>query len=369
MTKARATLRFPCKDADGAVIGVAHLGIRIDPATADREDHLGGALQTIVQLKQSIEELTKKATTDPLTGEWNRARIEEFAHQELLRHTRYGHPATLIFVDLDHFKSINDDFGHASGDVVLKGFCQIARKCIRATDMIGRWGGEEFVIVLPNSGLSVARMLAERIRKALAEFHFESLRPVTASFGVADCKASDNLEQWVSRADQALYRAKSLGRNRVVTTTADPAAPQQGEKIETGFVRLHWRDFYASGHDVIDREHRNLFDLADAVLAAALGEKPTDDILPMIDSLLNEVVLHFRDEEAILSEIGYPERTEHVGIHKALVAKALQMAKKFSKGKLSLAELFDFLANEVIARHMLTEDRKFFPFLTKPAES
>ena len=321
------------------------------------------ALEIIGALKQAVGDLTLQATTDPLTGEWNRRRIEETARSELLRHARYGHPASAIFVDLDHFKRVNDTYGHAVGDFVLKEFCKVARHCMRSTDMLGRWGGEEFIIIMPNSGIVVARTLAERIRKTLPEHHFAPVKQVTASFGVSDCNEQDTVDTWLARADKAAYRAKALGRNRVEVMAAAPQSDQPPEGVDTGFIRLHWRKIYESGHPLIDRQHRALFDHADNILIAVIANQPADEVGPLIAALLAEVGTHFRDEEQIMRDSGYPGLDNHAGIHRKLHERANALSEKFSRNALPLGELFDFLANAVIAHHMLTEDRKLFAYL------
>ena len=172
----------------------------------------------ILMTKERADERTRlMAMQDPLTGTWNRIRLDEAAQAEMARFERYGHPVSAMMVDLDYFKGINDKFGHATGDLILRGFSRIAQDCIRTNDVFGRWGGEEFVLLLPDSTLTDAVQLAERIRSALAGHTFGGGVKVTASFGVATCQASDTWESWLHRADLALYRAKAAGRNRVET--------------------------------------------------------------------------------------------------------------------------------------------------------
>ena len=128
---------------------------------------------------------------------------------------RYGHPVTLLMLDLDNFKHINDQYGHLAGDEVLRDFGRLLRTNIRATDVPGRWGGEEFVIVLPSSTFFDAVTLAEHIRKHLETLKFYFGASVTVSIGVAACRATDTVEEWMQRADMALYKAKISGRNQV----------------------------------------------------------------------------------------------------------------------------------------------------------
>ena len=165
--------------------------------------------------ERSDERLRMVAMKDRLTGCWNRVRIDEFANQEMARLTRHGQPASLIMIDVDHFKHINDRFGHAVGDAVLVELAGIVQRGIRPTDLLGRWGGEEFVVILSFSGLGEAVAIAERIRQSVEEHCFPDGLRVTTSLGLSTCFPTDTWQSWMSRADRALYRAKHYGRNLV----------------------------------------------------------------------------------------------------------------------------------------------------------
>lgn len=189
-----------------------------------RIDYVGGRLYTLVlrdisERKAAEGELRRLATTDPLTGVANRREFMACAEHELARVRRYGRPLALLMLDVDHFKAINDAFGHAAGDEVLRALAVAARDCLRECDIVGRLGGEEFAVVLPETQLAEAVEVAERLRRRLVELrvcagggeiHF------TASVGVSICRSSDaTIEAPLSRADHALYTAKRGGRNRV----------------------------------------------------------------------------------------------------------------------------------------------------------
>ncbi len=320
-------------------------------------------------LAAAHQELERLAMRDTLTGAWNRRYLGEITQQEILRMERYGHPVSLIFIDLDHFKQINDTHGHAAGDAVLSAFCDVARQCMRATDMLGRWGGEEFVIAMPNSGLMIASLLAERIRTAMMAHQFPLVGSVTASFGVAECRAGETWECWLARADAALYSAKQAGRNRVIADASDWHETDQAELLDLAFLRLVWRDAYESGHAEIDRQHRNLFDHANTLLTAVIGDRPKGEILPLIKILQADLLTHFADEEALLRTTRYAETDHHVAVHQALVERAQDLAANFQADALALGDLFNFLAYDVVAKHMLSEDRKFFPHLAPLAEA
>jgi len=325
------------------------------------------AQETIGELQKTVEEIKAQATTDQLTGAWNRGQFEEFAKREIARLNRYGHPVSLVFVDLDDFKRVNDTWGHASGDEVLKGFCDVMRSCLRATDLLARWGGEEFIILMPNSDRMSARLVANRARSALEQHLFAHVGQVTASFGVATCRPGDSINEWLARADAALYRAKVNGRNCVETDADGNVADDVGERITPSFVGLTWRKAYECGNQLIDRQHRGLFESANQLLGAVLGGQPKDEITLMIKALLAEVVQHFNDEEVIFRAAGFPEADQHHEIHQQLVARAVHLAQRYEDDQLEVRDLFAFLAHDVVAKHMLSDDRKFFPYVAIPS--
>lgn len=172
-----------------------------------------------MELRDLTAELTRAANTDRLTRLPNRRAIEDLLYQEISRVRRHGGTFSVVLMDLDHFKQINDRYGHECGDEVLRSVPALARQALRAQDVCGRWGGEEFLIVLPATGAEGARQVAERLRAVIEAHTFAyagaRLR-VTASFGVSEFSRLDTLHECVRRADAALYEAKAAGRNRVV---------------------------------------------------------------------------------------------------------------------------------------------------------
>ncbi|MCX8086755.1 MAG: diguanylate cyclase [Rhodocyclaceae bacterium] len=170
-------------------------------------------------LKREKEAAEALARTDVLTGLANRRAFDEAAQREIRRALRYGTPLALVIADIDYFKSINDRFGHHVGDEVLKDVAATLSASVRGVDLVGRWGGEEFVILMPEAGLEAAREAAERMRLVVAghPLQCEGARcGITASFGVAALDPErPTLDDLLGRADAALYRAKANGRNRV----------------------------------------------------------------------------------------------------------------------------------------------------------
>ena len=181
---------------------------------------VAGSLAFLLMHKErSDEESSRLATTDPLTGVFNRRTFIELAEQELARTRRAGTPLALMMLDLDHFKRVNDTYGHLTGDEVLVSFTRLIRDCVRRGDLIVRYGGEEFCVLLPGTPLSAATALAERIRATTASSALTA-KPfkVTVSIGLTAFTgdAVTALGDLLARADEALYRAKGEGRNCVV---------------------------------------------------------------------------------------------------------------------------------------------------------
>lgn len=167
------------------------------------------------ELQIANAQLSNLATTDTLTGAWNRRYFEQELQRELTQSRRYGEPLSLLMFDIDHFKDVNDRYGHPAGDAVLVGLTRLVQCNLRAADTLARWGGEEFVVMMPHCDADEAVRLAEKLRVLLAEQPFETVGQVTASFGVAQCRPDDSPQSWIKRADLALYQAKADGRNAV----------------------------------------------------------------------------------------------------------------------------------------------------------
>jgi len=167
------------------------------------------------KLNEAIQEISILANTDKLTGVFNRSKLEDCLTIELHRSERYNNQLCLIIMDIDHFKAVNDQFGHMVGDQVLVAFSSLIGSRIRKTDFLGRWGGEEFLIICPETDMERARLMAETIRGIVEAKPFTANVRLTASFGVASYHAGDRRDSLLSRADEALYMAKRNGRNQV----------------------------------------------------------------------------------------------------------------------------------------------------------
>jgi diguanylate cyclase (GGDEF)-like protein len=193
-----------------------------------------GLLQANLELHQKNAELeeanaaiTQLMRTDALTGLTNRRYFLEILDNFMSVARRHHTPLTLVMADLDHFKTVNDTYGHAGGDQVLKDFGGLLKKYCRREDLAARFGGEEFIVALPLTDLPGANSFAEKIRLGLEDMEWEQIKSkVTASFGISQFHPEDTPESFIERADKALYRAKAAGRNRVMDGEGNPEVKQ-----------------------------------------------------------------------------------------------------------------------------------------------
>jgi len=318
------------------------------------------SIRDITETRRLQDLLEEQASTDSLTGTMNRKRVEERARFELMRSDRYGNKLSLLMIDLDHFKKVNDTYGHSAGDEVLKGFCDIARGLLRSIDILGRWGGEEFVALLPETSLGGAEIVAERLRAALEGFVFENGMRVTASIGVASHREDEEFASILGRADACLYKAKLGGRNLVIVDVEDIEYEAASEHAAPVLLKLTWRPSYLCGDPGIDAEHLDLFRLANRIIAKVTEEAGGTETLGMFRELTECLRSHFAHEEQTLLAAGFPGAAEHVEIHRNLNARACEVADMLERGEGHGAYLLRFLIHEIVAKHLLQEDRKFF---------
>lgn len=356
--------------------------VQIDTFTASNSVQAGTYLSSLVNLvlmSLGFVLMTKERTDernhilaiqDELTGLANRRRLNEVLAGEWARAVRTGAPLTLVMFDVDLFKKYNDRYGHQAGDECLKRVARVLQtNAQRAGDLAARYGGEEFSLILSNTDAAAAKRLAEAVRASiesldLAHEHSPESR-VTLSAGVAVMAGAcyKGVDDFLRAADAALYRAKQAGRNRVQLAPEAIALDSISEQGPAHFVRLVWHPAYECGNRVIDGQHQALFEHANKLITAILSGRSKEDLTALIDALIAAVVEHFKDEEAILHAANFPGAVEHAGIHRKLTHRAGELAGRFHDGTLAVGEVFQFLAHDVVARHMLQEDRKFFSCL------
>lgn len=178
-------------------------------------DTLNDLHETQAQLEDQNRLFKQQSITDALTGIYNRLKLDEDLSYAIKLSSRTKREFSIILLDIDHFKLVNDQFGHLFGDELLKAFSSLLLSFIRKSDIVGRWGGEEFLIICPDTDLRGCEKLAEQLRKQIAGHEFPENKVVSASLGVAVHQQDEKADSLIGRVDKALYRAKNQGRNRV----------------------------------------------------------------------------------------------------------------------------------------------------------
>ncbi len=289
--------------------------------------------------------------TDHLTGLFNRRSFDDRLTTEIQRTERYGSPLTIILMDIDHFKDINDEYGHHVGDDVLVQISEILTANTRTTDTVARWGGEEFIILMPETEQSEAAYSADKLRKKIEEFDFVNGIKVTMSFGVAQWLKIISKNMWFKLADKALYQAKEKGRNRVEQCLwRTILAPEE--------TSIRWQSRYETGHKDVDEEHQDLIQIATRLLA----DSDSDEALQKAKlELKNHIAEHFDHEESLMEAAGYPQKSQHTEIHHKLVEDALATFEEVDRGFYD--NFYFFLIDEVIIKHFFRQDKPLVEFL------
>lgn len=316
-----------------------------------------GTSRDITERKEA-EALRLISYTDQLTGLYNRHFLNSILDEEMERSDRYGHPLSIAMLDLDHFKQVNDTHGHLMGDEVLKSVASTMLSTVRGADVVVRYGGEEFLVLMPDTALEGARVTAEKIRTSLEHIRHPVAGKVTVSLGVGSRIHSESRDRWLRRVDEALYRAKEQGRNRIELSDGEEQYPSASFHIE-------WSKAWESGDETIDAQHLALNETANLIMEGSLAGWPQARILPLLDSLLKEVHEHFAFEEGIMEEVGYPDTELHVGIHKRLLSKALRLKRAYMNGTVKAMAFFSFIVDDVMLGHLQNVDTKYFPFTTR----
>jgi diguanylate cyclase (GGDEF)-like protein/hemerythrin-like metal-binding protein len=332
---------------------------------AARGDEIGLLAQGVTRLQSSmLEERRLKdmnadmAVTDRLTGLNNRQLLDREIDGLMELADRFQEPISMIVFDLDRFKNVNDKWGHPIGDEVLTRTARLASEQVRKSDLLIRLGGEEFLIVLPRTGVTAAVITAEKIRTIMETTPHLTAGIVTASFGVAERNRAESFKSWYKRCDEALYQAKQTGRNRVTACTED--------SLPVAAVHVEWMPEWESGHAEIDEQHKALVEDAHRLMSIALLRRQDPaKIIPLLDQLLEHLVQHFACEETILKEIGFDQTDAHATEHRQLVAKALRLKTVYQQGEIKPSAFISFIVDDVIIGHMIKEDARYFSLTRK----
>ena len=308
------------------------------------------------ELERKNTTLEKMASYDKLTGIRNRYYFDMRIIEEVDVVNRYGGSLALILFDLDHFKIVNDTFGHDTGDEVLIAISDTVQKLMRKSDVFARWGGEEFVVLMPQTDTAGANLAAERLRRAIEAIQHPVVGTVTVSVGVSVHEKNESIENWFKRTDVALFKAKRSGRNKVFM-----CSPQDQDVN----VQFEWKQAWSCGNLVLDAQHKELLELGNALLEASINNTHLDFLLHKLDKLIGHVKVHFVEEEAILSKLGFAELIEHEESHNMLIQKAVQLRSKVAAGEMKTSDAFEFIVSDIIMGHLLQEDIKYFPLIAQ----
>lgn len=315
-------------------------------------------ISIVEALKRGNKEIEKLARTDKLTGIFNRNSLDETVTAEIQATIRYREPLSVILLDVDHFKRVNDTYGHDTGDLILIEIANRVRLSLRATDKLFRWGGEEFLVVAHHTDAEQARELADKLRLEVKKMPIEPAGLVTVSFGVAQHESNETKESLFKRVDQALYAAKRSGRDCVKAWDTT-----MGEV--SSFISIEWKGEWESGVSIIDDQHRSLVNHSREILNMIISGTDKKAVDYMISHLIAHVEEHFHDEEEELEYAGYPYLIEHRTLHRSLMKEAGEFSSAYKKGNADVKDLFHLIYDKIVMEHMLSADRKFFPFLTK----
>jgi diguanylate cyclase (GGDEF)-like protein/hemerythrin-like metal-binding protein/PAS domain S-box-containing protein len=309
---------------------------------------------------------------DPLTKLANRRLLLDRLQTSLARARRERCGVALLFIDLDNFKPVNDDFGHDVGDLLLKVCARRLVACLRPYDTAARFGGDEFVVLIPDVvQREGAERVAERILLSLSEpFITDDCKhiDISASIGIAIYPDNAHSERELLHAgDEAMYLAKKSGRNRIVrcerslgTGSVEAVEAIEDEPV-SGLVHLRWDPSYSSGNVFIDAEHCELFRQSNQLLDLAIRRDAVPAaVLASLQKLMHHVGAHFEHEERLLSEWKYPDLETHALRHRRLLEHAQQVAHLVDDTSIPIGDLLRFLVAEVIHGHMLAEDSKYF---------
>ena len=324
-------------------------------SASTRPDAILGVTRDVTERSAREEMMRRLAFYDPLTGLANRRLLQQRLKETLEQAPQQ--PLALVFIDLDHFKPINDTFGHETGDLLLKLVAERMGECVREEDLVARLGGDEFVIMLPDTDAS-ALAVADKLHHCLHhpfQLEQQALR-ISGSIGVALYPDhGTDPKTLMHHADQAMYQAKHHGRGRVClfSTGQDPLPGT-----------LQWQPAHACGHPRIDADHRQLYLLVNRLLEHMQdpGIHP-DALLADMAQIFEMARQHFLLEEQVLAQYGYEELAAHRQEHQHLLKKAGQLMAAAQAGTLGNDALLNFIIQELVVGHMSQADRRYFPLM------
>lgn len=307
-------------------------------------------------LLTALAEVNQLATLDGLTRLWNRSSMEERLQTETTRAQRYNNPLSMIMFDLDRFKHVNDTLGHDIGDEVLKRIAGLGKTLLRGSDIFGRWGGEEFLVILPQTTLEGALLVAEKIRQTMEMYWHEQAGVVTASFGVAAWAQGENSTSFWKRVDNALYRAKTNGRNLVSVSIED-------QNFSRVLSHITWMPEWETGDQKIDQMHCQILNYINKFLDYSLTETSHKTIIASLDefyTLFQELCTY---EEEILEQTKYPDLDAQRTEHQAVLGHIQSLISGYQHREINPVTMYCYITDHIIVGHLINSDMKYFPYL------
>ncbi|MHA3058258.1 diguanylate cyclase [Acinetobacter sp. ANC 5584] len=326
-----------------------------------------GSSRDISERKAAEAIIRNMAFYDRLTNLPNRRMLEDRLHQ-LIRYCQRLHSRmAMLFIDLDKFKPVNDQYGHTAGDWLLKQVSQRMLSVLRKTDTVARVGGDEFVVLLPDAKIAEhALNIAEKIRLELERpfvMNTGITLSISSSIGVVMYpENADNSRDLLRFGDEAMYYAKKGGRNKI-ELFKNPA-----KEIIPNIIELIWHDEFLCGQSDIDAEHQEILKKASHLLQLSAQSRTVQtEVMDALDQLLDDVAHHFAHEEIILAQFDYEDLQQHVEQHAHLLEQAQLLKEQVERGEISLKGLIEYVISDVIVGHLrlLGADKKFFYLFSK----
>jgi diguanylate cyclase (GGDEF)-like protein/hemerythrin-like metal-binding protein len=309
---------------------------------------LGFVLMTKERTDFLNQQLIRK---DSLTGLWNRRHLDEAGNAENARHIRFGVPSSLAMIDIDNFKQINDQYGHQVGDAVLVKVANCCVKTLRDTDVLGRWGGEEFMVICPDTTMQNLTQVAEQLRAAVSQIEVVQGKNISVSIGLSSCLGSDTWESWFERADKALYDAKSLGKN--IVSMDFPFFHEDNRLL------IKWGKAFESGIELLDRDHFNIISRINDWIRLPKEECTRHDLCDRLLAIRQEILVHFEQEDRFFAEKTGADSLVHHAMHQHLVQRLDFLIERFNRDVISLEALSHFVIYELCVQHILIDDKTF----------
>lgn len=327
----------------------------------DGEPAVLNFISDVTQRVKNEQQIQFIAQHDQLTNLPNRLLLEDRLNQGIALAERHQERLAVLFIDLDKFKPVNDLYGHETGDWLLQQVAERLRQCIRGSDTAARWGGDEFIILLPGLNtelqiLAICEKILTNIEKPLLTKSGIKLA-ISCSIGVAVYPDHGlSAAELLHVSDKSMYQAKRNGNNKI--NFLFPLSDSR----EINALRLNWKDEFLSGHSGIDKEHKDIFLLANQLLKGLSHQVDATQLRHQLEHLFKHLEAHFKHEESVLEKIKYPQFSGHQSQHQRLLTEGGRLVREFENGNIELQALIRFIVIELIYKHVVMDDTEWYPF-------